>query len=78
MKANNTQRRRKVLFYDPTRDPCAQAPMFCLQTVAYNNTPDWMMTYGYTEDQAITATTVAVDFGITQVSAQPPCDAAQQ
>lgn len=37
-------------------------------TVAYNNTRDWMMnTLNMTEDQAITAITVAVDFAITQV-----------
>jgi hypothetical protein len=38
-------------------------------TVAYNQTRDWMMgTFDLTEDQAITAITVAVDFGVTQAS----------
>jgi acetamidase/formamidase len=38
-------------------------------TVAYNNTRDWVMRVAnLTEDQAITAITVAVDFGVTQVS----------
>lgn len=37
-------------------------------TVAYNQTRDFMMrTFDLTEDQAITAITVAVDFEITQV-----------
>jgi len=37
-------------------------------TVAYNNTRDWMMnTLNMTEDQVITAITIAVDFGVTQV-----------
>ena len=37
-------------------------------TVAYNNTRDWMMsTLNMTENEVITAITVAVDFGITQV-----------
>ena len=37
-------------------------------TVAYNNTRDFVMrTYNLTEDQAITAITTVVDFGVTQV-----------
>lgn len=37
-------------------------------TNCYLQTRDWMMrTFELTEDQAVTAITVAVDFGITQV-----------
>ncbi|KAL4425547.1 hypothetical protein ABPG75_009563 [Micractinium tetrahymenae] len=36
--------------------------------VAYKNVRDWMMqSFSLTEDEAITAITIAVDFGITQV-----------
>lgn len=41
--------------------------------VAYNKTRDFMMqAFDLTEDQAITAITVAVDFEITQVHACKP------
>jgi hypothetical protein len=44
----------------------SRPPPHC--TAADNNTRDWMMrTLNMTEDQVITAITVAVDFGITQV-----------
>ena len=53
---------------DPMSTIYGESSIDKAMTVAYNNTRDWMMnTLDMTEDQAITAITVAVDFGITQV-----------
>lgn len=53
---------------DPMSTIYGESSIDKAMTVAYNNTRDWMMnTLNMTEDQAITAITVAVDFAITQV-----------
>lgn len=53
---------------DPMNTIYGESSIDKAMTVAYNNTRDWMMTsLNMTEDQVITAITVAVDFGVTQV-----------
>ncbi len=53
---------------DPMSTIYGESSIDKAMTVAYNNTRDWMMnSLNMTEDQAITAITVAVDFAITQV-----------
>ncbi|PSC67996.1 acetamidase [Micractinium conductrix] len=53
---------------DPMSTIYSSSSIAKAMTVAYNNTRDWMMgTFNFTEDQAITFITIAVDFGITQV-----------
>lgn len=53
---------------DPQNQIFALSSIDKAMVVAYNETRDWMMqSFDMTEDQAITAITIACDFGITQV-----------
>ncbi|KAL4531407.1 hypothetical protein Ndes2526B_g04471 [Nannochloris sp. 'desiccata'] len=53
---------------DPMSTIYSESSIDKAMTVAYNNTRDWMMkTLDMTEDMVITAITVGVDFGVTQV-----------
>jgi hypothetical protein len=53
---------------DPQNAVFATSSIDRAMVVTYNQTRDWMMdTFDLSEDEAITAITIAVDFGVTQV-----------